>query len=116
MSELALYGGQPVREILLPYCSHLIEQDDIESVVGVLRHGWLTGGTRVREFETMFSEKFNVSQAVSFSSGTSALLGAINSLNIGPGDEVIVPALTFVASVNCVVSVGATPVFCDVDP
>jgi perosamine synthetase len=116
MSALAIHNGRPVRDRLLPYCLHYIEQDDIDAVENVLRHGWLTNGPRVQEFESLFAEKFNVKNAVSFSSGTTALLGALNSLKIGPGDEVIVPTLTFVASANCILSVGAKPVFCDVDP
>jgi perosamine synthetase len=116
MNELAIYKGRPVRQELLPYCAHHIDQDDIDAVVEVLKHGWLTTGPKVQEFEGVFTREFNVNHAVSFSSGTTALLGVINALGIKTGDEVIVPTLTFVASVNCILSGGATPVFCDVSP
>lgn len=115
MNEIALYGGTAVREKLLPYCSHHIEQDDIDAVVDVLKDGWLTNGPKVGQFESLVAEQFNVHHAISFSSGTAALLGAIHSLGIKAGDEVIVPTLTFVASVNCILQSGATPVFCDVN-
>jgi perosamine synthetase len=70
----------------------------------------------VERFEQAFAESVNSRHAVSVNSGTAALHAAVHALGIGPGDEVIVPALTFVATANCVVFQGATPVFADVDP
>jgi perosamine synthetase len=92
-----------------------MDDGDIQAVVEVLQSEWLTTGPRVGEFERAFAEQVNSEEAVAVSSGTAALHAAIAALGLGPGDEVIVPALTFVASANCVVFQGATPVFADVD-
>lgn len=76
--------------------------------------GWVSSqGKFVGEFETLFSGYCGVKYGVATSSGTSALHLALLSLNIGPGDEVIVPTLSFIATANCVAYVGATPVFVD---
>jgi len=114
--ELAMNGGSPVRKTLLPYGRQWLDEDDIAAVVEVLRSDWLTTGPKVAEFEQAFAEFVGAKEAVAVSSGTAALHAAIYALNIKPGDEVIVPALTFVASANCVVFQGGTPVFADVDP
>ena len=86
------------------------------AVVDVLRTGWVTQGPRVAEFEERFAEVVGAREAVAVTSGTTALFLSLHALGIGPGDEVIVPSLTFIASVNVIVHVGATPVFVDVDP
>jgi perosamine synthetase len=91
-----------------------MDEGDIQAVVEVLRSDWLTTGPRVGEFERAFAERVNSEEAVAVSSGTAALHAAVAVLDIGPGDEVIVPALTFAASANCVVFGGAKPVFADV--
>ncbi len=78
--------------------------------------GWLTSGPRVREFEEVFARRHEVEHAVAVTSATSALHLAVVALGIGPGDEVIVPAFTWVATANVVRHTGATVVFCDVDP
>lgn len=114
MSKLALEGGIPVRARLLPYGRQSMDDSDIQAVVEVLRSDWLTTGPRVGEFERAFAERVNSEEAVAVSSGTAALHAAVAALDIGPGDEVIVPALTFAASANCVVFQGAAPVFADV--
>ena len=74
-----------------------------------------TIGPFVEEFEKLFARFLSTPKAVSVQSGTAALHVALHELGIGPGDEVIVPALTFIASVNPVMYVGATPVIVDVD-
>ena len=114
-SALAIDGGAPVRKTLLPYGRQTIDEHDIQSVVEVLRSDWLTTGPKVREFEQAFARALGAGEAVAVSSGTAALHAAMHALGVGPGDEVIVPALTFAASANCVVYQGATPVFADVD-
>ena len=86
------------------------------AVVEVLRSGWVTQGPRVAEFEERFAEAVGASEAVAVTSGTTALFLSLHALGIGPGDEVIVPSLTFIASVNAIVHVGAKPVFVDIDP
>jgi dTDP-4-amino-4,6-dideoxygalactose transaminase len=85
-------------------------------VLEVLRSGWVTQGPRVEEFERRFAALVGSADAVAVSSGTTALFLTLHVLGIGPGDEVIVPSLTFIASVNAIVHAGATPVLIDVDP
>ena len=100
----------------LPYGRQWIDDEDIAAVVAVLRSDWLMTGPNVEEFESAFAARTGAAEAVAVSSGTAALHLAVAALGIGPGDEVIVPSLTFAASANCVVYCGATPVFADVDP
>lgn len=109
-------GGRPVREAMLPYGRQTIEDDDIEAVAAALRSDWLTTGPRVEEFEGAFARAVGAEHAVAVSSGTAALHAAYDALDLGPGDEVIVPPMTFAATANAALFVGATPVFADVDP
>jgi len=81
-----------------------------------LQSGWLTQGPKVKAFEEAFATRHQVAHAVATTSGTTALHLALVALGIGPGDEVIVPAFTWVATANAVVYTGATPVFVDVRP
>lgn len=101
---------------MIPYGRQTIDDDDIRAVVEVLQSDWLTTGPKVDEFEKTFAATVGAKEAVAVSSGTAALHAAMYALGIGPGDEVIVPAMTFAATANCVVFQGATPVFADVDP
>ncbi|HLN01116.1 MAG TPA: UDP-4-amino-4,6-dideoxy-N-acetyl-beta-L-altrosamine transaminase [Bryobacteraceae bacterium] len=100
----------------LPYGRHCIDEDDIREVVRTLRSDWLTTGPAVEEFERAFASYTGARHAVAVANGTAALHAAMFALGIGPGDEVIVPPLTFAATANCVVYQGATPVFADVVP
>lgn len=100
----------------LPYGRQMIEEDDIAAVVAALRSDWLTTGPRIGEFEAAVCAFTGAQYGVAVSSGTAALHAAMYALGIGPGDEVIVPAMTFAATANCVVYQGGTPVFADVDP
>lgn len=100
----------------LPYGRQRIEEDDIAAVVAALRSDWLTTGPRVGEFEAAVCAFTGAQYGVAVSSGTAALHAAMHALGIGPGDEVIVPAMTFAATANCVVYQGGTPVFADVAP
>lgn len=113
---LAIGGGEPVRTDLLPYGRQSIDADDVQAVVDVLQSGWLTTGPMVGRFESAFAEAVGSGHAVAVSNGTAALHAAMHALGIGPGDEVIVPTITFAATANCVVYQGGTPVFCDVEP
>jgi perosamine synthetase len=115
-ADLAIDGGTPVRESNLPYGRQTIDDDDIAVMVDVLRSDWLTTGPRVEQFEKAFADFVGAEEAVAVSNGTAALHAAAFALGVGPGDEVIVPALTFAASANCVVYQGGTPVFADVEP
>lgn len=99
----------------LPYGRHTIEDDDIDAVVEVLKSDYLTTGPAVEAFERAFAEKVGTKHAVALSSGTAALHVATLALEIGPGDAVVVPSITFVATANAVRYVGAEVVFADVD-
>lgn len=114
--QLAIDGGTPVRPALLPYGRQSIDEDDIAAVVAVLRSDWLTTGPKVAEFEQAFATFTGAREAVAVSSGTAALHAAVYAADVGPGDEVIVPAMTFAATANAVALRGATPVFADVEP
>jgi dTDP-4-amino-4,6-dideoxygalactose transaminase len=81
-----------------------------------LVNGWLTSGPKVREFEKLFAERHQVKHALAVTSATTALHLALVALEVGPGDEVIVPAFTWVSTANVVLYCGATVVFADVDP
>lgn len=105
----------PVRESILPYGKQWIDDDDIAAVVEVLRSDWLTTGPNVAEFEKAFAQVAGAAEAVAVSNGTAALHAAMYALGVGEGDEVIVPAMTFAASANCVIFQGGTPVFADVE-
>ena len=111
---LAVEGGTPVRNTLLPYGRQLIGEDDIQAVVDVLRSDWLTTGPKVGEFEEAFAAQVGAKYAVSFSSGTAALHGAAFAAGLKPGDEAITTPMTFATTANCVLYQGATPVFADV--
>lgn len=114
--RLAIDGGAPIRDTLLPYGRQVIDEADIEAVVSVLRSVWVTTGPMVEAFERAFAGFVGAEHAVSVSSGTAALHTAMAALGVGPGDEVIVPPITFAATANAVVFQGGTPVFADVDP
>lgn len=93
-------------------------EDEIEEVIGILRSGRVNAlhhGEHCRAFETAFAARCERSHAIAVANGTLALELALRALRIGPGDEVIVPARSFVASASCVATVGATPIFADVD-
>jgi perosamine synthetase len=113
---LALHGGTPVRDTLLPYGRQSIDEDDIQAVIETLRSDWLTTGPKVAEFEEAFAEWVGARYAVSFSSGTAALHGAAFAAGLRSGDEAITSPLTFAATANCIVYQSAEPVFADVAP
>src|SRR5689334_18836438 len=84
-------------------------------VVEVLRSGWVTQGPKVAEFESKFAEYVGASHAVAVSSCTTALHLALIAAGIKPGDEVLCPSLSFIATANAIVHAGAVPVFVDID-
>ena len=100
----------------IPYGRQCIDEDDIRAVVETLRSDYLTTGPKVAEFEAAVSGVCGVAHGVAVSSGTAALHAAMHALGIGPGDEVIVPPMTFAATANCVLYQGGIPVFADVEP
>jgi|TARA_B110000908_G_C10257059_1_gene456327 UDP-4-amino-4,6-dideoxy-N-acetyl-beta-L-altrosamine transaminase len=116
MAKLAIDGGFPVRTTMLPYARQCIDDDDRRAVEAVLKSDWLTTGPKVKEFEAATANYTGAVEGVAVNTGTAALHAAVWAAGIGPGDEVIVPATSFVASSNCVLYVGATPVFADLSP
>jgi len=91
--------------------------NEMQYVEKCLNDNWISSqGPFVKEFETKFSEQVGVANAISTSSGTTALHLGLAALGIGPGDEVILPSLTFAASINAILYTGATPVLVDVEP
>ena len=91
-------------------------EEEWQAVKEPIMTGWLTSGPKVREFERLFAERHQVNHAVAVTSCTTGLHLALAALDIQPGDEVLVPAFTWVATANAVLYCGATPVFVDVDP
>ncbi len=114
--RLAIEGGEPIRREALPYGRQTIDDEDVAAVERILRSDWLTTGPAVARFESEFARATGTSAAAAVSNGTAALHAAAHALGVGPGDEVVVPAITFAATANCVLYQGATPVFADVDP
>lgn len=116
ISKLALDGGQPVRASMLRYATQSVDAVDCRAVEEVLRSDWLTTGPAVASFEKALCNFTGAQHAVAVNSGTAALHAATWAAGIGPGDEVIVPAISFVASANCVLYQRGTPVFADLCP
>src|ERR671914_351980 len=98
----------------IPFTDLRLEPEDIEAVAETLRSGWLTMGPRTEAFERAFAEQLGARYAVAVSSCTAALHLAYLAAGAGPGDEVIVPAITFVASAAAVRYCGGTPVLAEV--
>jgi UDP-4-amino-4,6-dideoxy-N-acetyl-beta-L-altrosamine transaminase len=101
---------------LLPYGRQTIEDDDIAAVVAALKADFLTTGPTVDAFESAFAEKVGARHAVACANGTAALHLAMLALEVQPGEAVIAPSITFLATANCARYVGAEVVFADVDP
>jgi len=93
-----------------------LSEREIAEVVAVLRSGWLSTGPRVRRFEQAFADYTGSPHALAVNSCTAALHLSLLAAGIGPGDEVVTTPLTFCATANVIVHVGATPVFADIDP
>jgi UDP-4-amino-4,6-dideoxy-N-acetyl-beta-L-altrosamine transaminase len=113
---LAIDGGPPVRSTMLPYAHQQITEEDVEAVAAALRSDWLTTGPRVPAFEAALASVTGARHAVAFSSGTAALHGATAAAGLAPGDEAITTPMTFAATANAVLYVGAEVRFADVDP
>ena len=99
---------------MLPYGHQSIDESDVAAVAAVLRGPWLTTGPSVETFEQELGRLTGTSRAVSVTSGTAALNVAYAALGVGPGDEVVTTALTFVATASCASVLGATIVFADI--
>jgi perosamine synthetase len=114
-SALAIDGGRPVRATMLKYSTQAIDESDRQAVDEVLRGEWLTTGPYVGKFEKALCAFTGAAHAVAVNTGTAALHAAVDAAGIGQGDEVIVPAISFVASSNCILYKFGTPVFADVE-
>lgn len=106
----------PRRDSFLPYCRPDTGTAEAAAIEECIRNGWLTTGSKVREFEEAFAKAAGVKHAVAVNSCTAALHIGLLAAGIKPGDDVVMPSLTFVAGAQCAVEIGARPVFCDVDP
>ncbi|VTO87210.1 unnamed protein product [Fusarium graminearum] len=104
-----------MRQVYLPFSKAEIDEDTIADVGHALRSGWLTNGPKVEEFEKMLSDYFGGRQVRTFNSGTSSLEIGLRVAGIRPGDHVITTPISWVATANVILAIGATPVFADID-
>ena len=115
MSNLALYGGKPVRKTKLSYGHQYVDDADIHAITEVLKSDFLTCGPKVTELERALCGLTGAAHCTTVSNGTAALHVACLAAGIGPGDEVITTPITFAASANAVLYCGGKPVFADID-
>lgn len=120
MEKLAIYGGKPVRSEVLHFVpvEANIAREEIEAALEVLKSKKLSqlAGETVGDFEKAFARYCGVRYAIAVNSGTSALHVALAAAEIGPGDEVIIPPYTFMATANAILHQNAIPIFADIDP
>lgn len=109
-------SGKGKRENMLPYGRQWLDESDVEAVLQVLKSDFITQGPVIEAFERKVADYAGTRYGVAFSNGTAALHGACFAAGIVAGDEVITTPLTFLASSNCVLYQGGTPVFADIDP
>jgi dTDP-4-amino-4,6-dideoxygalactose transaminase len=100
---------------VIPVMRPWLDEEEATAAAAVVASGWLAQGPRVAEFESAFASHVGAPHGVAVSSCTTALHLSLHLLGVGPGDEVVVPSFSFVATANCAVYVGATPVFADVE-
>jgi len=105
-----------MRDEFLVFGRPVIGQEEIDEVTDSLRRGWIGTGPKVQRFERLLEEYIGIDHVRCVNSCTAALMLGMHILGVGPGDEVLVPAMTFVASANAVVHAGGTPVFVDSEP
>lgn len=115
-TQLAIDGGRPVREKMLVFGAPNFGEEEIAEVVDTIRSGWVGTGPKTKQFEEEFGAYVGAKYAVALNSCTAGLHLSLVVSGIGPGDEVIVPSLTFGATANVVEHVGARPVLIDIDP
>lgn len=104
-----------MRTEFLAYCRPVVEDDDVAAVADAMRRGWLTTGPKAKELETAFAAACGTKHAVALNSCTAGLHLGLIALGVKPGDEVVMPSLSFVAGAQCARHLGAVPVFCDVE-
>lgn len=110
-----MVAGVPMSERRIPVMIPLLGEEEAQAAADAVRSGWVAQGPRVARFEQEFAAAVGAGHGVAVSSCTTALHLALVLLGIGPGDEVVVPSLSFIATANAARYVGATPVFADVD-
>jgi dTDP-4-amino-4,6-dideoxygalactose transaminase len=111
----AVAGGNPVREEPLRFGVPLVEQEEIDGVVQVLKSGWLSTGPKTQEFEERFKDYIGARNALALNSCTAGMELSLIVAGIGSGDEVITTAMTFAATANVIAHCGAVPVFADIN-
>ena len=112
-ARLAIEGGTPVTQTPVPFMAPVVSDADVEAALAVLRSGMLRQASRCAEMEKRIAEMSGATHALTCANGTCALQLAYGA-TIKPGDEVIVPAWTYIATASMIAAAGATPVFCDV--
>src|SRR5947209_8351751 len=95
-------GREPLRAEFLPFSRPSITEEDMAAVADVLRSGWITTGPKAAAFETAFAEYVGCGGAVALSSATAGMHLLLRAFNVGPGDEVITPSMTWVSTVNLI--------------
>lgn len=101
---------------LMPVARPVLGAEEAEAAAAAIASGWVAQGPRVAEFERALSKRVGADHGIAVSSCTAGLHLALVALEVGPGDEVVVPSLSFIATANAVRYVGAEPIFADVDP
>ena len=99
----------------LPLSKPSLDEHDIQAVVEVLRSGWITTGAKAAELEQLFCQRLGCKHAIALTSATAGMHLLLHAMQLGPGDEVITPSMTWVSTVNLIVNQGATPVFADIN-
>jgi len=105
-----------MKEMRIPWAMPYIGKEELDEVVDSIKSTWVTMGPKVKKFEEGFADYIGVNHAIAVNSGTAALDVSLKALDIGPDDEVIIPALTYIATANAVMYQHARPVLADIDP
>jgi dTDP-4-amino-4,6-dideoxygalactose transaminase len=113
--NIALNGGEPVRNEFLPFYKPVISDKEIEEVIHTLKSGWITTGPKTMEFQKKFAEYIGIKNAIAVNSCTAGLHLALEAIGVKPGDEIITTPYTFAATANVVEQMGAKVVFVDVE-
>ncbi|MEI5102865.1 bifunctional SDR family oxidoreductase/aminotransferase class I/II-fold pyridoxal phosphate-dependent enzyme [Streptomyces sp. PmtG] len=116
LAKPALHGGEPVRRSFLPLALPDLGKAEEDEVLDTLRSGWLTTGPKTKRFEELCASYLGVKHAVALNSCTGALHVGLAAAGVGPGDEVITTPVSWPATANVVIHLGATPVFVDIEP